>query len=102
MRSSLPTVSTSLHAGNVGVLYRLLGADFAYFIGGGISGWTEGPAAGAALVRKAIDSAVRREDMPAFSRRELELLEALRWDFISFERLLRRDPEIRRLPTVLI
>jgi 2,3-diketo-5-methylthiopentyl-1-phosphate enolase len=101
-RQSLPTVSTSIHPGNAGILYRTLGRDIAYFVGGAIAGWPDGPREGAAAMLKAIRSAVQKEDMPAFDAKERRHLDDAGWHVIGFADALKKYPDIRDLPEAVI
>jgi ribulose-bisphosphate carboxylase large chain len=83
LQAAMPTVTTNLHAGNIGLLYYIVKTegfpsanDFAYFIGGGISSHPNGPREGAAMCRKALDLAIegkfRLDDFPWKYRRVLQ------------------------------
>ena len=76
IRPSMPTVSTNVHPGNIGLIYYIVKNeeflepnDFAFFVGGGIAFHPKGPKYGVEMCRCALDLAMngkfRQGDFPA-------------------------------------
>jgi ribulose 1,5-bisphosphate carboxylase large subunit-like protein len=84
VNASLPTVTTSIHPGNIGSLYFLLGEDIGIFVGGAIVAHPKGIEAGAKLVRKAIDEAVRENfDVIQWIGSEGDVLDSRGWKAVN-------------------
>lgn len=53
----MPTIAGGVHAGELHAYFAMFGPDVGYFVGGGISGATNGVKAGARACRKVLDKA---------------------------------------------
>ena len=85
IKSALPTVTTSLHPGNIGGLCFLLGKDIGIFVGGAVVGHPNGLEAGAKLVRKSIEEATK-ENYDAsewLTGEEKKFLDKLGWRHVK-------------------
>jgi len=80
VKTVLPTVTTSIHPGNIGSLCFLLGEDIGIFVGGAVVGHPRGVEAGAKLVRRAIDEASRENyDIAKWVGDEAKVLDSKGW-----------------------
>lgn len=101
---SLPTVTTNIHPGNIGLLYYIAQnegwphpKDFAYFIGGGISFHPKGPKNGAEMCKKALDLAMKNKFSQAdFPGAHQKVFENGPLDFFSVSEYLKHKTSSKK------
>ena len=83
LRPVLPVSSGGLHPGNLQPVIEKLGADVLLQVGGGVIGHPDGPRAGAAAVRQAIDVISKGIPLDEYAKEHRELARALeKWGHV--------------------
>ncbi|KSW12714.1 ribulose 1,5-bisphosphate carboxylase [Pyrodictium occultum] len=77
LRPVLPVSSGGLHPGNIEPVIRSLGLDIIIQAGGGVIGHPDGPRAGAAAMRQAVEAAVEGVPLEEYAEKHRELARAL-------------------------
>ncbi|BES81917.1 type III ribulose-bisphosphate carboxylase [Pyrodictium abyssi] len=77
LKPVLPVASGGLHPGNLQPVIEKLGTDVLLQVGGGVLGHPDGPRAGAAAVRQAIDAILEGVPLEEYAREHRELARAL-------------------------
>ncbi len=77
IKPALPTSSGGLHPGTLPEVIEALGTDLVIQVGGGVLGHPDGPRAGAAAVRQAIDSYLKGVPLEEYAETHRELRRAL-------------------------
>lgn len=78
LKPVLPVASGGLHPRLVPALMEFFGKDFVIQAGGGIHGHTEGTVAGAKAMRQAVKATQKEISLDEYSKKHVELREALR------------------------
>ena len=78
LKPVLPVASGGLHPRLVPALMEFFGKDFVIQAGGGIHGHTEGTVAGARAMRQAVKATQKEISLDEYSKKHVELREALR------------------------
>lgn len=77
LKPVLPVASGGLHPGNLQPVIEKLGTDVLLQVGGGVLGHPDGPRAGAAAVRQAIDAILEGVPLEEYAKEHRELARAL-------------------------
>lgn len=77
IKPAFPTSSGGLHPGTLPDVIEALGIDIVIQVGGGVLGHPDGPRAGAAAVRQAIEAYLKRIPLEDYARDHKELKRAL-------------------------
>ena len=84
IKPALPVSSGGLHPGTLPEVVRVMGTDLVIQVGGGVVGHPDGPRAGAAAVRQAIEAAVKGVPLDEYARERRELARALeKWGYVK-------------------
>ncbi len=84
IKPALPVSSGGLHPGTLPEVIRVMGVDLVLQVGGGVIGHPDGPGAGAAAVRQAIEAALKGVPLGEYAKDHRELARALeKWGFIK-------------------
>lgn len=84
IKPAFPTSSGGLHPGTIPDLIKAMGVDTVIQIGGGVLGHPDGPRAGAAAVRQAIEAYLKGIPLPEYAESHRELKRALeKWGFVK-------------------
>lgn len=84
IKPAMPVSSGGLHPGNLPVVIDALGRELVLQIGGGVVGHPDGPRAGAAAVRQALDAIVKGIPLDVYAKEHRELARALeKWGFTT-------------------
>jgi len=104
IKRTMPSVSTQVHPGNVNYLLKAIGhIDFAYFIGGGISGNPLGVDRGAELIMKALKGAVANKSFghedfhKLLTDDEEKAMEKVGWHYLDWNATIKDVPGIKVL-----
>ncbi|MEZ0394041.1 MAG: type III ribulose-bisphosphate carboxylase [Desulfurococcaceae archaeon] len=82
IKPTMPVSSGGLHPGNIPIVIEALGTDLVMQIGGGVIGHPDGPRAGAAAVRQALDAIIGGVPLDEYAKTHKELARALeKWGF---------------------
>ena len=82
VKPALPVSSGGLHPGTLPEVIRVLGVDLVIQVGGGVVGHPDGPRAGAAAARQAVEAAVKGVPLDEYAREHRELARALeKWGY---------------------
>ncbi|MEM0489598.1 MAG: type III ribulose-bisphosphate carboxylase [Ignisphaera sp.] len=83
IKSAVPTSSGGLHPGTLPEVVKVLGRDCVIQVGGGTIGHPDGPRAGAAAVRQALEAIVKGIPLDDYARDHPELRKALeKWGYV--------------------
>ena len=83
IKPALPVSSGGLHPGTLPEVVRAFGVDLVIQVGGGVIGHPDGPRAGAAAVRQALDAIARGIPLDEYAEKHRELKRALeKWGFV--------------------
>jgi ribulose-bisphosphate carboxylase large chain len=77
LKPVLPVSSGGLHPGILPDVIKVMGVDVLLQVGGGVLGHPDGPRAGAAAVRQAVEAAVKNISLEEYAREHRELARAL-------------------------
>jgi len=77
LKPVLPVASGGLHPGNLQPVIEKLGTDVLLQVGGGVLGHPDGPRAGAAAVRQAIEAVLKGIPLEEYAKEHRELARAL-------------------------
>jgi len=78
----LPVASGGLHPGTLPEVIKAMGVDLVVQVGGGVIGHPDGPRAGAAAVRQAIEAAIKGIPLDEYAKEHKELRRALeKWGY---------------------
>ncbi|MET1128736.1 MAG: type III ribulose-bisphosphate carboxylase [Thermoproteota archaeon] len=77
IKPALPVASGGLHPGVLPEVIKHMGIDIVIQVGGGVIGHPDGPMAGAAAVRQAIEAALRGVSLEEYAAQRRELKRAL-------------------------
>ena len=84
IKPALPVSSGGLHPGTLPEVIRVMGVDLVLQVGGGVIGHPDGPGAGAAAVRQAIEAALKGVPLGEYAKDHRELARALeKWGFVK-------------------
>lgn len=84
IKPALPVSSGGLHPGTLPEVIRVMGTDLVIQVGGGVIGHPDGPRAGAAATRQAIEAAMKGILLPEYAKEHRELARALeKWGFVK-------------------
>lgn len=84
IKPALPTSSGGLHPGTVPDVIKALGVDIVIQVGGGVLGHPDGPRAGAAAVRQAIEAYLKGIPLDEYAVTHKELKRALeKWGYVK-------------------
>ncbi|PLJ76863.1 MAG: hypothetical protein B7L53_09445 [Thermofilum sp. NZ13] len=84
MKPAFPVSSGGLHPGTLPEVISKMGTDIVIQVGGGVVGHPDGPRAGAAAARQAIDAALQGISLEDYARSHRELARALeKWGFVK-------------------
>jgi ribulose-bisphosphate carboxylase large chain len=84
IKPALPVSSGGLHPGTLPEVVRVMGVDLVIQVGGGVVGHPDGPRAGAAAVRQAVEAAVKGVPLDEYAREHRELARALeKWGYVK-------------------
>ncbi len=84
IKPALPTSSGGLHPGTLPEVMRVMGTDIVIQVGGGVLGHPDGPRAGAAAVRQAIDAYLKGVPLDEYAEEHKELKKALeKWGYVK-------------------
>ncbi|BEP17445.1 type III ribulose-bisphosphate carboxylase [Pyrofollis japonicus] len=77
IKPAVPVSSGGLHPGNIPDVIKHLGIDLVLQVGGGVLGHPDGPRAGAAAVRQAIEATIKGIELEEYAKTHTELRRAL-------------------------
>ncbi|MEM4684301.1 MAG: RuBisCO large subunit C-terminal-like domain-containing protein, partial [Thermosphaera sp.] len=84
IKPAVPVSSGGLHPGNLPPVVEALGTNIVLQVGGGVVGHPDGPRAGAAAVRQALEAIVKGIPLDEYARTHRELARALeKWGFVK-------------------
>ncbi len=84
IKPAFPTSSGGLHPGTIPDVIKAMGVDTVIQVGGGVLGHPDGPRAGAAAVRQAIEAYLKGIPLPEYAESHRELKRALeKWGFVK-------------------
>ncbi|MEM4444546.1 MAG: type III ribulose-bisphosphate carboxylase [Thermofilum sp.] len=84
VKPALPVSSGGLHPGTLPDVVRVMGRDVVIQVGGGVVGHPDGPRAGAAAVRQALEAVAAGIPLSEYAREHRELARALeKWGFLK-------------------
>lgn len=84
IKPAFPTSSGGLHPGTIPDVIKAMGVDIVIQVGGGVLGHPDGPRAGAAAVRQAIEAYLKGISLPEYAESHKELKRALeKWGFVK-------------------
>ncbi|MCS7104324.1 MAG: type III ribulose-bisphosphate carboxylase [Thermofilaceae archaeon] len=84
LKPAFPVSSGGLHPGTLPEVIKVMGVDLVLQVGGGVVGHPDGPKAGAAAVRQAIDAALQNIPLDEYAKNYKELARALeKWGFVK-------------------
>ncbi len=84
IKPAFPTSSGGLHPGTIPDVIKAMGVDTVIQVGGGVLGHPDGPRAGAAAVRQAIEAYLKGIPLPEYAEFHRELKRALeKWGFVK-------------------
>ena len=84
IKPALPVSSGGLHPGTLPEVVRVLGKDLVIQVGGGVVGHPDGPRAGAAAVRQALEAISKGVPLDEYAETHKELKRALeKWGFVK-------------------
>jgi len=84
IKPAFPVSSGGLHPGTLPEVISKMGTDIVIQVGGGVVGHPDGPRAGAAAARQAIDAALQGISLEEYARSHRELARALeKWGFVK-------------------
>ncbi|WP_460024677.1 type III ribulose-bisphosphate carboxylase [Infirmifilum sp. SLHALR2] len=84
IKPAFPVSSGGLHPGTLPEVISKMGTDIVIQVGGGVVGHPDGPRAGAAAARQAIDAALQGISLEDYARSHRELARALeKWGFVK-------------------
>jgi ribulose-bisphosphate carboxylase large chain len=82
IKPAMPVSSGGLHPGNLPLVIEALGSDIVIQVGGGVIGHPDGPRAGAAAVRQALEAISKGIPLDEYAKTHRELARALeKWGF---------------------
>ncbi|MGC8835592.1 MAG: type III ribulose-bisphosphate carboxylase [Infirmifilum sp.] len=83
-KPSFPVSSGGLHPGTLPEVIRRMGMDLVIQVGGGVVGHPDGPRAGAAAARQAVEAAIEGIDLAEYAKTHRELARAIeKWGFVK-------------------
>ncbi|MEZ0346328.1 MAG: type III ribulose-bisphosphate carboxylase [Infirmifilum sp.] len=83
MKPSFPVASGGLHPGTLPEVIRKMGEDIVIQVGGGVVGHPDGPRAGAAAARQAVEATLEGIDLSEYAKTHHELARAIeKWGFV--------------------
>ncbi|MEM1541994.1 MAG: type III ribulose-bisphosphate carboxylase [Ignisphaera sp.] len=83
IKPSVPTSSGGLHPGTLPEVVKVLGRDCVIQVGGGTIGHPDGPRAGAAAIRQALEAIVKGIPLDDYAKDHPELRKALeKWGYV--------------------
>ena len=83
IKPALPVSSGGLHPGTLPVVVKHLGTDLVIQVGGGVIGHPDGPRAGAAAVRQALEAIAKGIPLDEYAKTHNELKRALeKWGYV--------------------
>ncbi len=84
IKPAFPVSSGGLHPGTLPEVIKVMGTDIVIQVGGGVLGHPDGPRAGAAAVRQAIDAYLKGIPLEEHAKTHKELRRALeKWGFVK-------------------
>jgi ribulose-bisphosphate carboxylase large chain len=84
IKPALPVSSGGLHPGTLPEVIRVMGTDLVIQVGGGVVGHPDGPKAGAAAARQAIEAAMKGVPLDEYAKEHRELARALeKWGYVK-------------------
>ena len=84
IKPAMPVSSGGLHPGNLPGVIEALGTNLVIQVGGGVLGHPDGPRAGAAAVRQALDAIIKRIPLDVHAKTHKELARALeKWGYVK-------------------
>ncbi|RLE73046.1 MAG: type III ribulose-bisphosphate carboxylase [Thermoprotei archaeon] len=84
IKPAFPTSSGGLHPGTIPDVIKAMGVNTVIQVGGGVLGHPDGPRAGAAAVRQAIEAYLKGIPLPEYAESHRELKRALeKWGFVK-------------------
>ncbi len=84
IKPAFPVSSGGLHPGNLQPVIQALGEEIILQVGGGVVGHPDGPRAGAAAVRQALDAIMKGIPLQEYAETHRELKRALeKWGFVT-------------------
>ncbi len=84
IKPAVPVSSGGLHPGTLPEVVRVMGKDIVIQVGGGVVGHPDGPRAGAAAVRQALEAIAKNIPLDEYAERHIELRKALeKWGYVK-------------------
>jgi len=82
IKPALPAASGGLHSGTLPEVIKTMGVDLVIQVGGGVIRHPDGPSAGAASVRQAIEAAIKGMPLDEYAKEHKELRRELeKWGY---------------------
>ncbi|MEM0006066.1 MAG: type III ribulose-bisphosphate carboxylase, partial [Ignisphaera sp.] len=84
IKPALPVSSGGLHPGTLPEVVKVMGKDIVIQVGGGVVGHPDGPRAGAAAVRQALEAIAKGIPLDEYAEKHAELRRALeKWGYVK-------------------